>query len=789
MTAGHGGRLPAAGRVTPDHVVRLMRVFEDLMAGKGLAATELAGLGPCAIGLVDARGWRADGLHRVRGCLERAVAGFVRRGDAAGLRKGHTAPAVAASVRAAVGLSHYPVPDRLAEGGERRTDSGNVAAWRAKVASVALTEVQRWCDREWAGAGRGHVAPPAEDYPYWCDAPADWPPPWDLRALTDAAERVMDRLSPRGRETVTPRTLTLIGRAWALREADRYLDLTRFVRQAGATAVVPGLKNGVRARSFLQHDVVAAWRPPALFLGATDAPAVLARPSAFKGADLFREAGAAALALAFHRLTCSPDLLVGEIASYVATTVLGGTARAGSRKDLALTLSAAEMKALHDLVAPPRPTLDRPGNVSADWRALDGPVSVRALCELATLSRNQPLFRSGTITQYIELRRQLGPLDDPDSPFPPHERRALARADQSVEWDAVHYSGRTGGQAGLLERLQQVITRFPSGSHRGYATHRHRGKAVAANKNGHRHTALHWAMLGHFDLENLRRAGLVTDELELLEAGHQHALCITGIWVKWLEEALAHGDRLATPAWVHARYAHHWAARTRHRLERLGAARPLPRTKVWWTEDESDRPGISTRRWLVQTTRLYLRAQLGARTALLAGLATVDDLTGVRADRAGPPIPEASLGPEAVLGTYRELLRLTEITAQADGPETTQLALWIGFLSDGGIPAVEVSDDNAAAELSALGHLVPSPDVYAALPVHDGFRRIELDTVAATRYLRSRNWDAGLLGRVSVPPPRGGTRGQGRVFHALDRTGAFRSWRAAWDCMESEAAT
>ncbi|MFF8971150.1 hypothetical protein [Streptomyces sp. NPDC014995] len=785
MAGEHRDLLPAAGRVTPDHTVRLMRVFEDLMAGKGLAAADLAGLGPCAIGLLDRRGWRADGLHRVRQCLDHAVSDFVRRGDTAGLRKGHTAQAVAASVRAAAGLAHYPVPDRLAEGGERRTDSGNVAAWRGKIASVALAAVQHWCDREWAGAGRDRLALPAEDYPYWSDEPAGWPPPWDLRVLADAAERVMDRLSAQGRAAVTPETLTLIGRAWALREADRYLDLTRFVRQAGGTVVVPGLKNGVRARSFLQHDVVAAWRPSTLFLGATGSPALLARPSAFKGADLFREAAAAALALAFHRLTASPGLLVGEVASHVATTILGRTARTGTGHGLRTALSPAEMKALHAMVAPPRTTPDRAGDLSADWDELDGPVTVRTLCEDATLSRDQPGIRSVAIKQYIAHRRVLGPVDGVLSE---HERRALARADQSVEWDAVHYSGRATGQAGLLDRLQQVVARFPTGSHPGYATHRHRGKAVAANKNGQRHTALHWAMLGHFDLQNVRRAALVGDELELLEAGHQHSLCITGIWVKWLEDALTHGDRFATPAWVHARHAHHWAAKTRHQLERLAAARPLPRTKTWWTEDEADRPGISTRRWLVQTTRLYLRVQLGAYTALLARLATVDDLTGSRADRAGPPIPEERLSLGAVLGSYHELLRLTEVTAQADGPETTQLALWIAFLGGGGIPAVEVSDDNAAAALSGLGHLVPSPDVYATLPVLDGFRRMELDTFAATRYLRSRKWDAGLLGRIPVPPPRGGTRGQGRVFNALDRTGAFREWRAVWGCLEAEGA-
>lgn len=786
MAAEHRLRSLTAGQVTPGHAVRLMRVFEDLMAGKGLAASDLPGLGPCAIGLVDRRGWRADGLHRVRQCLDDAVSAFVRRGDAAGLRKGHTAQAVAASVRSAVGLAHYPVPDRLAEGGERRTDSGNVAAWRGRIASVGLATVQRWCDREWAAAGCDRVGLPAEDYPYWGDEPADWPPPWDLRTLAEAMGRVTDRLSAQGRETVTAETLTLIGRAWALREADRYLDLTRFVRQAGGTVVAPGLKNGVRARSFLQHDVVAAWRPPTLFLGTTDSPALLARPSAFKGADLFREAAAAALALAFHRLTASPDLLVGEVASHVATTVLGRTARTGSRHDLALTLSPAEMKALHDMVAPPRTTLDRAGDMSVDWDELDGPVTVRTLCEDAMLSRNQPGIRSGAIKQYIAHRRLLGPVDKVLSE---HERRALARADQSVEWDAVHYSGRSNGQAGLLDQLQQVIARFPSGSHPGYATHRHRGKAVAANKNGQRHTALKWAMLGHFDLQNLRQATLITDELELLEAGHQHSLCITGIWVKWLEEALTHGDRFATPAWVHARHAFHWAAKTRHQLQKLTAARPLPRTKTWWTDEEADLPGISTRRWLVQTTRLYLRAQCGAHTALVARLATPDDLTGARADGAGPPIPEERLGIEAVLGSYHELLRLTEITARADGPETTQLALWIAFLNGGGIPTIEVSDDNAAAELSGLGYLVPSPDVYATLPVRDGgFRHIELDTVAASRYLRSRNWDAGLLGRIPDPPPRGGTRGQGRVFKALDRTGSFRDWRTVWKCLEAPEA-
>lgn len=93
-----------------------------------------------------------------------------------------------------------------------------------------------------------------------------------------------------------------------------------------------------------------------------------------------------------------------------------------------------------------------------------------------------------------------------------------------------------------------------------------------------------------------------------------------------------------------------------------------------------------------------------------------------------------------------------------------------------------MSDDNAAAELSGLGYLVPSPDVYRTLPVLDGFRRFELDTGAAAHYLRSRHWDAGILGRIPIPPPRGGYHGSGRVFSALNKTGEFRLWRTLWDC-------
>ncbi|MFC7900169.1 hypothetical protein ACFUV1_08430 [Streptomyces griseoincarnatus] len=751
-----------------------MHVFEALMAGKGMAAGALVDLGPCAVLLVDGRGWRVDALHRARLALDAVVAGFVSRG--ADLRKGHTVDAVARAVRAAVGLSRYPVPDRVAEGGDRRTDSGNVASWRRKAATVGLAEMQSICDREWARTGMPRLALPGEDHPYWIGAPADWPPPRDMQALLAAADAVSARLSLYGRALITPETLTLIARQWAMREADRYLDLTKVVRQT----TVPGVKTGVRARSYMQYDIAAAWRPHTLFLDATAWPAPLPRPSHFKGADRYQEAAAAALALVFHRLARTPDLLLPELTSYVATSMLGPTAPAGDRRSLVPTLSRDEMQALHALVTPRAAVLHDVGRTVWEPEEPGGPVTVRSLCEQAERSRNDPGMRSAAIQYYIHLRWELGPVAD----LPEYLRSALARADQSVEWDAVHYTTRATGQAGLLDQLQKVLVRYPNRFHPGYATHRFRGKAVAANKNNNRHAAIHWAMLGHFDLENLRRSQRVKSEVELLEAGHQHSLCITGIWVKWLEDALAHGDRFPTPAWVYARYAYYWAARTRHQLERLASAHPLPQEKTWWTDDEANIPGISTRRWLVQTTRLYLRAQLGAHTAFLAGLGTLEDFTGRRLDRAGPPIPERHFGSDAIAATYRELLGLTELTERADGPETTQLALWLSFTcGDGGVPAIEVSDENAAAELTGLGYLVPSPEVYRTLPRRDGLPYWELDTLAAARYLRSRRWDAGVIGRIPIPPARGGTRGANRVFNALNRTQSYRPWREIWETL------
>jgi hypothetical protein len=734
------------------------------MEGQGMTVAAVHQLGPLAVFVLDQAGWRPDALYALKHFLTQALDALAdKRQQAMPFR---FAPGeVAAAVRAAAGLEHYPVSrdwaGLLAHPAVRESSVRN---WEQTCGSVLSDEIRELCRQARTTAPAPLLVQDAFDY-----ASADtWPTP---RLRQAALQRARSALEPelRNLPELTDALLWDFLRQMTAERAEHYLDLSRHELSGEASrdacASAPTLRKhhntaALRAYSYLHYTVTPTWSPPGrLWLLSHHGVPHLARPSAYRaGGEYFREAAAAALSRALFEFIDSPEFLPAAVLHSMARFLEDGTAVAAmvGPERMAVTLrqyAPAVAAATRTLLArnhtqPPRlrsePLPARSQRVVRESDTVD----VDDLIELALLirGRSAPDDKFPFIDSYLRKRAHIAgrPLDR-------EEREAVALADHYVEWDAVCISGALPQAQGQLDELHRMIRRFPMEQHHGYATHRFRGRAMVANKQGgQQRIALHHAMSGVTRLAELRTYHRAGSDLEIAEAVHQHCLGLAGIWLKWLEDVLKSPRPTRMPAWVLARHACYWAQAALQRLEFLDGAFPLPppAEDVRWKEKR-----ISTSRWRVQTRLIHARAQAAAQIALAAGLGTRKEFTREQPG-AGEPIDPRTFERDCLSWHYHQILQLDEITERTDGPPITQLALTIGFLDQGALPTLrleELDDRKRRVLQQPLDFLFSSPDTVNTTAPRYGLPLIELRPDAAAAYLRRRHWDAGILSALPHP--------------------------------------
>ncbi|MYT73794.1 MULTISPECIES: hypothetical protein [unclassified Streptomyces] len=781
-----------------------------LMEGRGMTVAALQRLGPLAVFVLDTAGWRADALYALQRFLSKAL-------DALAAKSQHdtpfrTAPAtVAAALRAAAGIEHYPVSREWAGlRADPAVGESAVRHWEQTCGGALVDEIRRLCvdeirhlPEEEACTAQGAAALPA-DSAYAYGPLGTWP---ELRLRRAALERARAALDPHmpGAPELGDELLWDFLRRTAAEHAEHYLDLTRHdisaAVQRDATATSHTLRKhqntaALRAHSYLHYTLTPTWSPAGrLWLLSHHGVPHLERPSAYRaGGEHFRQAAAAALSRAVFASIDSPKFLQAAVLHSMARFLEDGTAVAAmvGPADMALPLrryAPAVAAATQILLARHRndqPRL-RPQTLPArSHRVLHETDRVHAddLVELALLirGRSSPEDKYPFIDSYLRKRAEIA-----DRTLDSEELEALALADHYVEWDAVCISSAIPEAEAQLDELHRMIRAFRTEQHQGYATHRFRGRAMVANKQGgQQHTALHYAMTGVTRLADLRSYDRAGSQLEIAEAAHQHCLGLAGIWLKWLEDVLKSPRPTRMPAWVPARHACYWAHAALQRLESLDGAFPLPPPSedVRWKEKR-----ISTSRWRVQTRLIHARTQAAAHLALAAGLGSRKEFTH-DLPHAGEPIDPGILELDSLSWHYHRILQLDEITERTDGPQIAQLALAIGFLDQGGLPTLRLEDmDDRKRRMvqQPLDFLFSSPDTVNTTTPRYGLPLIELRPDAAAAYLRRRNWDAGVLSALP-PPHRDGTRAidptspAAKLYRLLAQRNSphYEPWLQAW---------
>ncbi|MFI7503931.1 hypothetical protein ACIBVL_36705 [Streptomyces sp. NPDC049687] len=730
-----------------------------------MTVAALQRLGPLAVFVLDADGWRPDALHALQCFLAKAL-------DALAAKPQHETPfrsapaAVAAALRTAAGIAHYPLSREWAG---RRADppagESAVRHWEQTCGGVLVEEIRHLCQEACTAHGTAALL---ADRAFAYGPPDTWPDP---RLRHAALQRARAALAPhmRGAPELDDDLLWGFLRQMAAERAEHYLDLSRHaVAQAvhrDATAPSQTLRKhqntaALRAYSYLHYTLTPTWSPPGrLWLLSHHGVPHLARPSAYRaGGEHFRQAAIAALSRSVFAFIDSPQFLQAAVLHTMARFLEDGTAAAAmvGPDHMALPLrryAPAVAAATRTLLARHHDDQSRlrPQTLPArSYRVLHETDSVSAddLIELALLirGRSSPQDKYPFIDSYLRKRAEIAGrrLDN-------EGREALALADHYVEWDAVCISRALPEAEGQLHELHRLIRDFPTEHHQGYATHRFRGRAMVANKQGgQQHTALHHALSGVTRLAELRTYALAGSDLEIAESAHQHCLGLAGIWLKWLEDVLKSPRPTRLPAWVLARHACYWAHAALQRLESLDSAFPLPPPSddVRWREKR-----ISTSRWRVQTRLIHARTQIAAYLALAAGLGTRKEFTR-DLPNAGEPVDPRTFELDSLSWRYHQILQLDEITERADGPQIAQLALAIGFLDRGALPTLRLEDmdDHKRRMLQQpLDFLFSPPDTVNTTPLRYGLPLIELRPDAAAAYLRRRNWDAGILS--ALPPP------------------------------------
>ncbi|MFE1833960.1 hypothetical protein [Streptomyces sviceus] len=722
-------------------------------------------LGPLAVFVLDTEGWRPDGPHALQCFLAKTL-------DALAAKPQHDTPfrsapaTVAAVLRAAAGITHYPL-SREWSGLHADPPAGESAVrhWEHTCGGVLAEEIRHLCQQACTAHG---TAPLAAHRAFAYGSPDSWPDP---RLRHTALQRARAVLAPhmQGAPELDDEVLWAFLRQMAAEHAELYLDLSRHAiskaAHSDATAASQTLRKhqntaALRAYSYLHYTLTPTWSSPGrLWLLAHHGVPHLARPSAYRaGGEHFRQAAIAALNRSVFAFIDSPQFLQAAVLQTMARFLEDGTAVAAMAgpNHMALSLRryapavAAATQALlarhdndHSRMRPQRlPARSHRVLQEADH------VSADDLIELALLIRgcSSPQDKYPFIDSYLRKRAEIAGrrLDN-------EEREALALADHYVEWDTVCIIRALPQAEGQLDELHRLIRNFPTEHHQGYATHRFRGRAMVANKQGgQQHTALHHGLSGVTRLAELRTYALAGSDLEIAESAHQHCLGLAGIWLKWLEDILTSPRPTRLPAWVLARHACYWAHAALQRLENLDSAfsLPPPSDDVRWREKR-----ISTSRWRVQTRLIHARTQVAAHLALAAGLGTRKDFTR-DLPHAGEPIDPRTFELDSLSWRYHQILQLDEITERADGPQITQLALAIGFLDQGALPTLRLEDMNDRKRRmlqQPLDFLFSPPDTVNTTPLRHGLPLIELRSDAAAAYLRRRNWDAGVLSALPAP--------------------------------------
>ncbi len=778
---------------------RAMSAYQDLMVGNGLTADDLRNLGPLAIFLAAPTGWRPDALYVLRRFLSSVLHSFEGKGRHEAFRQ--PTPAVAAVLRAVIGLDHYPVPKDWARLLARQpTAESTVRTWERQIGTVMAAEVERLRAEAWQAAGCASLPLPGGPYPYWTGTAAGWP---TVKQTALAVRRVRKALQPLVREGLPAPSdaeiLTLLRESVSER-AERYLDLTQppvpgpVRRERGIEPAVEGRGSStaaLRAHSYLHYKISPAWSDKGrLWLLSGYGATHLGNPSDYRGGGKrFREAADAALSQELFRFIGS-DELMKEFVFYATRQLLdNGSPQSISKRPTHLVMSHARVQrtlaTLVDRSRPPRAVLARgvvPRGGDGVLRTQDE-INVDDLVKDALHIRTQRSSREKVafIEGYLRKRAEL---PDPRR-LNAADREAVALADHYVEWDAVCASSIERAEQQLHE-LHRMVSLQPLPEHGGYATHHFRGMAVMANKKADRRAALHHAMDGVLRLSELRAQGLAGSPLEQIESAHQHALGIAGIWAKQLEGALCNPRRgSGTPAWVLARRASAWANEALRNLELLDDRFVLPEPvaeDVRWKERR-----ISTTRWRVQTRLIHARVHIACHIAWKAGLGSRNDFTDMSSSTIGPPIDLDSMDLTALSYGYHHILELKEVTEAADGPRITQLALALGFLSGGGLPTLRLEDLTPAKRTGLqkpLDFLFTDTTDLDSTPTTYGLPRVELRAEAASQYLRRRGFDALTLSKL--PDPQGSAVDPyspgARAYRLLAErnAGVFEPWHQAW---------
>ncbi|NEM08170.1 hypothetical protein [Geodermatophilus normandii] len=326
---------------------------------------------------------------------------------------------------------------------------------------------------------------------------------------------------------------------------------------------------------------------------------------------------------------------------------------------------------------------------------------------------------------------------------------ALALADQSVGWDSV-----TSDSLSLARQLSEAVLRQPSGGRWAYMAHVHRNLAVLNNKHGRWGDALVNICDGLEALDILVAQGEVVDERERESTAQQLFLAGAGIAVRRVETALRLVEHrgIWNQLFVVAGRAALWFSRAAQDslavIERAG-----------WPSRRHDDGQIATPSWRVQCILIRLRALLGVRTAIEAGLLTEADLRENSVDVPLTPLepvptPEFEVGLDAIVEHFRVVARMEELTP-AHMVLTVPLAAWLAFLNRGEVPVV----DNPTPAF------VDAAEVLGRRDEQEGMTAIPLDVEALHRWLAARGIDCLFLSWLKRTGP---------VYRRLTRTSDFR---------------
>jgi len=665
--------------------------------------------------LVGTNGWRPDGVLQVRGFLRELIAQFEERFRVK-RNRGVSIATRATAVRLLWGVDEHPlsareVIDRLklpvsenAVRSWRRTVCGSEAALsyaqriseslavqRATLLNTAQRQLGRQLPRR-TGWGKGELAS-------WSKAVREWPPPGEREALA----KLITGCFPVELEDIDLPDLDELGRRTGIDCFDLPIRLLRDVLEDDLQAWFSKTA-ATNIRVWVTNNVCDTWSGTDLLTNYV--PLIDETPSGAKYAD---QVGTVAQMLAW---SIAQDKYRLGRAAYVRDLNARGLIVI-TRQLLNLNGGAAGQSDVHashriEITPKERERLARltslaidPSTLYANQRFLSGEQpTVRNGADalvLANCIRDTPdlTIKRVLIDEFSDNRAVAVSSSRLD-----RHRQAMAVADQSVGWDTVHL-----GDSARAERHRAQVSSDQPGAKWAYMSHTYRNNAVLLNKQDKYGQALGAISQGLWDVRLYIGGGLVTSAQERESSLQQLFLAAAGISVRRLESGL-----------IKANLGHHASQTlfaqtsraallfTRGALDMLALLEKVGLAPTRLAAQEAGE--IANQSWRAQARIIRLRALLGVRTAIVAGLIR-EKWLGTDANYDLPLLPleqtKEPLGSTQVpmiIEAYRELQRLPELQP-ARAVDVIPLAAWLAFLNEGLLPVEDnpgelfVQRDNA----------------------------------------------------------------------------------------------